>query len=81
MISGDNKECIVGTLPADLTGYLHFTKPFLPLDSFPGNAVYLGLLGPMPIFVGVGKITISSTVKLWCLLRRLLSKQYPFIPH
>jgi hypothetical protein len=59
----------VGTLPADLTGHLHFTKLFPVLDSFPGNAVYLGLLGPMPIFVDVGKMTISSTVKLWCLLR------------
>lgn len=70
----------MGTWPADLIGHLHFTKLFLLLDSFPGNAIYLGLLGSMPIFVGMGKITISSTVKLWCLLRRLVSKQYSFTP-
>lgn len=71
----------MGTSPADLNGHLRFAKLFLLLDSFPGNAVYLGLLGSMPSFVDVGKIAISSTVKLWCLLRRLVSKQYSFIPN
>lgn len=63
----------MGTSPTDLTGHLHFPKLFLLLDSFPGNTIYLGLLGSMPIFVGVGKITISPTVDLWCLLKRLVS--------
>lgn len=57
--------------PADLTSHLSFTKPFPQLDPLPGNATYLGLLGSMPIFVGMGKRTISLMVKLRVFCGRL----------
>jgi hypothetical protein len=52
-------------MPADFTGYLSFAKQFPLLASFPGNAMNLGLLGSMPIVVGMRKITICSPLKLW----------------
>lgn len=54
----------MGMWPAELTNHLSFSKLFPLLDSFPGNAMYLVLLGSMPIFAGVGKRTVSSMAKL-----------------